>query len=74
MNAETSVIYVSPASRVFEQLARDACQQLYVAGGDAAYNNPEVTRGLANYLAYMAQLTAKYLNKGHHELLDTQSR
>lgn len=74
MNAETSVNYVSPASKVFEQLARDACQRLYVEGGDATFNSPEVIRGLANYLAYIAELTAKYLNKGHRELLDNQSR
>lgn len=70
MTTEAHATYIPPAARVFEQLACEACKQLYSEYGDAAFSNPEVVRGLADYLAYIAELTAKYLNKGHHELLD----
>lgn len=70
MNTEPQVTYVPPAARVFHQLARDACQRLFDAYGAAAFNDPETVRGLGDYLSYIAQLTAKYLNKGHDELLD----
>lgn len=70
MNTEPQVTYVPPAARVFHQLARDACQRLFDAYGTAAFRDPETVRGLGDYLSYIAELTAKYLNKGYYELLD----
>lgn len=63
--------YVPPDSKLIQQFAREACLQL-TQKGNPAFSNPEVISGLANYLNFTAQLIAKYLNGGHHELLDNR--
>ena len=71
MTTEQNVTYVPPATEIFMKLAREACGVL-AEQGETGVDDPEVVRGLAEYLSYVAELTAKYLNKGHHELLDTE--
>ena len=70
MTTERNVTYVSPATEVFVKLAQEACSIL-AGQGESAFDDPEVVHGLAEYFSYIAELTAKYLNKGHYELLDS---
>lgn len=69
MTTEQNVTYIPPAAEVFDKLAREACRIL-AEQGESGVDDPEVIRGLAEYLTFIAELTAKYLNKGHYELLD----
>jgi hypothetical protein len=69
MNLEGRVIYIPPASAIFDKLAREACHIL-AQQGNSGFDDPEVMYGFAAYLKLVAELTAKYLNKGHYELLD----
>ena len=69
MITEQNITYIPPAAAVFDKLAREACRVL-AEQNEYAFNDPEVMQGLADYLQLVAELTAKYLNKGHYELLD----
>lgn len=69
MTTDHKTTYIPPAAKVFDKLAREACRVL-AEQGESAFDDPEVIRGLADYLRLVAELTAKYLNKGHYELLD----
>jgi hypothetical protein len=66
---QRQVTYVPPAEDVFHELAREVCRQL-TAQGKTGYDDPEVIRGLADFLMLIAELTAKYLNRGNDDLLD----
>ena len=69
MTTERNVTYISPATEVFVKLVQEACSIL-AGQGESSFADPEVVQGFGEYLGYIAELTAKYLNKGHYELLD----
>jgi hypothetical protein len=59
-----AVTYCPPSHDVLEHFAFAACQEL---GSD--FDNPEVARGFADFLATVAQIHANNLNrKGNNDL------
>jgi len=61
-NSPRCVTYIPPASTVVNQLARDTCKQL-AERGSSGFDEPEVIQGLADFLNFAAELTAKLLNR-----------
>ncbi len=64
--------YVAPAADIFYALAREACRQIEEHQPEEV-DVPEVARGLAEFLQFVAEVTAKYVNKGHYELFENRS-
>lgn len=63
---QKSTVYHPPAPKVIEDYAKEVCNTLAEKGGES-YTKPEVSIGLARFLNLLAYLTAKHLNKGHHQ-------
>ncbi len=61
------VTYAPPESDVLEHFAHDVCHEL---GGD--YANPEVERGLANFMKTIARICANNLNRKQDNEFDNR--
>lgn len=68
--SDRPVTYIAPTSDDIRQYSRDVCAYLAQTDGDENYLNPDVVNGLGECLELVAELTAKYVNRGHYELLD----
>lgn len=69
MSDKPRKLYVPPARKAVERLVRDACNEL-ARRGETAYAKPEVVTGLSEFLYFVGQLSAKYLNAGLDDPLD----
>jgi hypothetical protein len=66
-HVERQVEYVPPDPQVIRAYAYGVCAEL--KDRNPAYADPEIVSGLAAFLDFIAQTTAKYLNQGHKEYL-----
>ena len=68
--SDRPVVYVGPDKEVIRRYSEDVCKHLAELSGNNSYLEPDVVGGLAEYLDFLAGLTAKNVNRGCYELLD----
>jgi hypothetical protein len=73
MTLRENAHYYIPPRKAFDELALKVCTQA-LQRGYIASSNPDVVAGLADFLYFLAGVTAKHLNAGQDDLLDNNRR
>lgn len=61
-SARPQVVYVVPSAKVIDQFARQVCSHLEKEG-KGVFHDPEIVDGFAAFLNFVAQATARQLNR-----------